>query len=277
MHKLLRCSQNITNRLLAFSPDLFQSWALIVIIYPVCVIVGGIPSAIVMKITGAATPEWAVITSNVLQYIVLALIIIRLGKGSEYVPVESQRQSPLLWLLLIPFTLSVSLAARPLTTWIPMPDIIKVFFANAFTNSLSTFLSVVVIAPICEEWLFRGIILKGLLKRYSPLKAILWSAVIFGVFHLNPWQAVTGFCIGMAMGWIYWRTRSLWYCIFMHAVNNAVMFLAMFLFNDLPDDTTLADLAGGYYIYAVVLLVCALTGIWIKNIISSDTTADTRS
>ena len=45
-----------------------------------------------------------------------------------------------------------------------------------------------VLGPVLEEMLFRGAITKVLLQRYSPVKAIILSALVFGIFHINPAQ-----------------------------------------------------------------------------------------
>ena len=185
--------------------------------------------------------------------------------------------SPFLWFLLVPFIWSVSIATGPLTMWIPMPDTIKQMFMDMSQFSLPAVLLTVIIAPVFEEWFCRGIILKGLLKHYSPRKAIVWSAVIFSVLHLNPWQGISAFCGGLAIGWIYWRTRSLRYCIFMHAAKNTMGFIFVFIFPDVSIDTSLADFTAGYYIYAVALFACVFTTIGINKLISSRTTADMRN
>ena len=77
---------------------------------------------------------------------------------------------------------------------------------------------------------------------------------------------MSAFCVGLAIGWVYWRIRSLWCCIFMHATINMFAFLVMVR---IPGKTTLVDFAGGGYIYAVVVVICVFTGMWIKNIIVS--------
>lgn len=86
------------------------------------------------------------------------------------------------------------------------------------------FLTIGVAAPLLEEMLFRGIILKFLLKKYAPWKAIVLSAVIFGAFHLNIWQFVGAFLIGIYMGYLYWRTGSLFYPVLLHFLNNSISF-----------------------------------------------------
>ncbi len=86
-------------------------------------------------------------------------------------------------------------------------------------------LTLVVVAPLTEEFIFRGLILGGLLRRTSPTKAILLSATLFSGMHLNLIQLPTTFMIGLVYGWIYYRTRSLGLCIFAHMLNNALAML----------------------------------------------------
>lgn len=83
----------------------------------------------------------------------------------------------------------------------------------------------VLIAPLTEEVLFRGIILRGLLSRWRPWAAILISALLFVLMHFNPAQAPVAFALGLALGWVYVRTRSLGLCMLGHALNNASVYL----------------------------------------------------
>ncbi len=85
----------------------------------------------------------------------------------------------------------------------------------------------VVIAPLTEEFLFRGIILRGLLGRWKPWPAIVASAALFGVMHLNPAQLPIALATGLVLGWVYVRTRSLGLCMIGHAINNAWTFLPL--------------------------------------------------
>lgn len=116
----------------------------------------------------------------------------------------------------------------PLTSLIPMPD----FFKKAILelggmNGIFGFLTLVIAAPIFEELIFRGVILDGLLKRYSPVKSILISSLLFGIVHLNPWQFITAMGIGAFMGWVYYKTQNLSLCILIHFVNNLFAFITM--------------------------------------------------
>jgi len=82
----------------------------------------------------------------------------------------------------------------------------------------------VLIGPICEEIIFRGIILEGLLKKYNPTKAIIFSALIFGLIHGQPIQVIGAFFAGLVLGWIYLKTKSLWVCGAAHIINNLIAF-----------------------------------------------------
>src|SRR5687768_8909076 len=116
----------------------------------------------------------------------------------------------------------------PLTGMVPIPEFMKNIFRElAGQNGVFAFLTLVIAAPILEELIFRGIILNGLLKKYSPARSIILSSILFGVVHLNPWQFIAAFVIGIFSGWIYYKTRKLTLSILIHAVNNLVAFISM--------------------------------------------------
>ena len=83
-------------------------------------------------------------------------------------------------------------------------------------------ISVSVFAPFFEEWLCRGIILRGLLTRVKPAWAIVISAAVFGLIHGNLWQAIPAFIIGVILGYVYYKTGSLKLTMLMHCANNTM-------------------------------------------------------
>jgi uncharacterized protein len=86
----------------------------------------------------------------------------------------------------------------------------------------SALLVVAILGPIAEELLFRGVILQGFLRNYGARKAILASAALFALYHLNPWQMPLALVLGVLFG--VWRvgTGSLWPSIVGHALTNSV-------------------------------------------------------
>lgn len=93
-----------------------------------------------------------------------------------------------------------------------------------------TLISVSVFAPVFEEWLCRGIVLRGLLQKSSPAAAIATSALFFALLHMNPWQALPAFILGLLFGYVYYRTGSLKLTMLMHCVNNTMAVI----FNEIP-------------------------------------------
>ena len=93
-------------------------------------------------------------------------------------------------------------------------------------HDLSQFLGVifflVVVAPITEELMFRGLFLHRLAEGHSRPHAILGSALCFGVFHILPWQAIGAVLIGVYLGWLLTRTGSIFMPIAAHAFFNLV-------------------------------------------------------
>ena len=78
-----------------------------------------------------------------------------------------------------------------------------------------------IFAPFFEEWLCRGMVLRGLLgNKVKPAWAIVFSAIFFAVIHLNPWQAVPAFLLGCLFGYVYYKTGSLKLTMLMHFANN---------------------------------------------------------
>ena len=105
-------------------------------------------------------------------------------------------------------------------------------------------------APLLEEMLFRGVILRSFLQQYSRTAAILGSAALFGLAHLNVYQLATAFALGIVAGWLYERTRSLWPCILLHATYNGFVTYSYGLFA-----TEGEDFSGGFYLGAFALAI----------------------
>ncbi len=69
---------------------------------------------------------------------------------------------------------------------------------------------------------------------------------------MNPWQFVGAFFLGLFMGWVYYKTRSLLPTILMHASTNLVAFIGMKVTDASDFDKTLVDYWGGWTNFALV-------------------------
>ncbi len=106
---------------------------------------------------------------------------------------------------------------------------IELFLHKEMKHPIAFFSTTILVAPFCEEILFRGVILNGMLKnKIHPIKAVLFSSFLFGMAHMNPWQFVGGMFIGSFIGFIFYTTSSIVNCILLHMINNMVAVFTMF-------------------------------------------------
>lgn len=124
------------------------------------------------------------------------------------------------------------------------------------TGSFSMFLYGAVLAPISEELLFRGYILRAL-RPYGKRFAILGSAILFGLFHGNLLQGPYAVLVGLVMGWLT-CTYSIHWAIALHVFNNLVLAeglgrLAEVLPVALSDGLSLLLFGGGLAASGVIL------------------------
>lgn len=124
------------------------------------------------------------------------------------------------------------------------------------------YVAVGILAPLTEEVVFRGAILRtllGMMSKRNHWVAIMISAAIFGAVHGNAAQFVNALFMGLLLGWMYYRTRSLVPGILLHWVNNTMAYI---LTNLLPQtDGKLIDLFHGdekTVYYAVGFSLCIL-------------------
>ncbi len=81
----------------------------------------------------------------------------------------------------------------------------------------------VVLAPVVEEAVFRGFFQGQLELGYrDATKAVLFSSLLFTLVHFNPWWGVQIYIFGMVLGYLAWRTGSIWPSICVHGVNNGL-------------------------------------------------------
>ena len=132
-------------------------------------------------------------------------------------------------------------------------------------------ITMAIMAPVCEEWLCRGVILRGLLnyqhktpaiegeraRGMSPALAIVISAIFFAAIHGNVWQGVTAFAIGCLFGYVYYRTGSLKLTMLMHCVNNAfAVLVGKFGSETLKDAKSILEVVPVWQ-YVIIFIVSA--------------------
>lgn len=90
---------------------------------------------------------------------------------------------------------------------------------------LITAIAASLIAPISEEYIFRGLLFTNLQKRFAVWPAMFLTALIFAVMHFSPLSLITTFIFAMCSCIVYYKTKNLWLPILMHIAVNGVISL----------------------------------------------------
>jgi|TARA_B110000116_G_scaffold68492_1_gene59070 membrane protease YdiL (CAAX protease family) len=97
------------------------------------------------------------------------------------------------------------------------------------------FLAVVIVAPIGEEIVFRGFLQKFLENYWKDItRAVLVTSLFFAMIHFNPFWTIQIYLLGVILGFLAWKTKSVIPSIILHSVNNGTAFLL-----SIYDDTAL--------------------------------------
>jgi membrane protease YdiL (CAAX protease family) len=175
--------------------------------------------------------------------IIIAWGVRRTGASfREVMPLGAVRPSVLAALVVTVVGLSVLLSelGNMLQSVLPPPAWFAETMADLIGGKKSLWGSILlasIVAPVTEEPLFRGLILRGFLARYRVGTAIASSALLFALFHLNPWQFAAGAATGVLFAWCFVKTRSLVPCLFGHAVNNSLGWIFVALHLEVPGYT----------------------------------------
>lgn len=138
-----------------------------------------------------------------------------------------------------------------------LPNTMEEVFNTMINNPLGI-ISIVIMAPLMEELLFRGAMQGYLLRKWkNQIWAIVLPALLFGIVHGNPMQIPFAFVTGLILGWVFYRTGSLLPGMLMHFVNNASSVLLYHL-SDNPD-ATLVKMLGSTGALALAIAGMALT------------------
>ncbi len=182
--------------------------------------------------------------------IIGALILRKLRGGKApiaHFSIVGFNPSILLWGVVL--LLSVSVVLDPIMSFLPSPPPI-------YGRGWSMILTLVVIAPIAEELLCRGIVLEAVRAKRGVWAACFTSAIFFGVLHMHPTVMVNAIVIGLILSYLYIRTNSLFAPIILHAVNNTLALLLVWFGYE---NFTLWEMVNNKTIYIIIYSVGLIT------------------
>ncbi len=141
-----------------------------------------------------------------------------------------------------------TMATSPLVTLVNLAS--QLFVENTVAASSEQFLSlhpllliffVGVLAPVCEEVVFRGAIFGGMKKEGNVFKAIMASGLLFGLLHMNINQASYAFVIGILLGFLVEATGSIFSSIMFHVLINASNAIMMIFSGSVVSDEVMEN------------------------------------
>lgn len=197
------------------------------VIQSVRMIAGGDPTGLVGQ-----NPDW--VLGNGWGYLLaclLGVLMIRVWKGKAFFAGMWQTRRNMtpgaFWGLLALFV-----SGQLIFQWLAaIEELILNFFglslmeamelATGYTDTFSMFLYTCLFAPVVEEIIFRGLVMRGL-EKYGKWFAVAASAVLFGLFHGNPAQSPYAFAVGLVLGYVAMEYNLLWAMV-MHMINNLVL------------------------------------------------------
>jgi hypothetical protein len=100
----------------------------------------------------------------------------------------------------------------------------------SWTSGIALFVLGGILVPIAEEVFFRGVLYRWLRERWGILIGVLVSSFIFGLVHVDIAIAAAAFILGIILALVYEYSKSLWTAILIHAINNSVKIILIYIF-----------------------------------------------
>lgn len=216
--------------------------------------------------------RWATIVSQLAFLLVPTLLALRWW-----------REDPRRFLRLRPIRPSVALLSMACTIlllpvlwgllaalvqWVPGADaleeaILEVLRVEGAGEWALVMTAAVAVPAVCEELLFRGLLLSVFRRRMGTGAALGLQALLFGLIHVHPLRIVPTLLLGLLLGWLALRTRSILAPIMGHAAFNALIVVTAQVPAGeaeaaAPDPGATALVSG----IGLILLAAALTGLW---------------
>lgn len=232
-------------------------------VFVLSVLLGSLLSVILMRVRGveSLTPDITFIYYLVQMLPTIAFVVwlrlragrdsgIHLGLGRIHLPM-------VLWGVVL--VMASGVVIEPLLSLFPTEAYEEVMQGIGLGGW--AILSAVVAAPILEEVLFRGLVFESCGERFGKGVGLILSALLFGVIHVVPVQMINAFVVGLILGYVYLKTRSLVSVIIIHAINNAIAYAFSALFGAAAN-VTLRDLIPNEFFYWLLYGLSTLLFVW---------------
>lgn len=194
-----------------------------------------------------------------IAYLLVPIIFLRLRKVDylAVVPVKN-KVNPIGLLLVVPITIGaflqntiLAVLLNRLFNLIGLNPTVTLPAIDTPLNAILAVLTVVILAPVAEEGLYRGVVLSSH-KSLGVWKSALISALIFALSHFNLAQLAHQFVLGFLLAIMVLLTDNIWYAVAMHVLNNLI---ALFIGDLIPAYNSLINLNATNVLILVAMCV----------------------
>jgi len=258
----------------------------ILLIFGIGQLIGGIISGIIMKLNGGAYTSLyialALMSANIfaIGLLLFSRYLLTVSHWLEKVDfIEVINPFRLRWKL-APLMLIASfagaIAVGSLGDGLGVENKLEDTMLGLAKNPIGI-LTIVLIGPLCEELIFRHAMLGGMLRRgVNPWIAILITSCLFGLIHWNPIQILCATVLGVMLGILYTKTQSIVPSLLYHIINNGIAVIGMILSDFLesqkdatPDITDSPIITYSVAVVAAAICIPAYIWYWRKPTLNS--------
>ncbi len=133
---------------------------------------------------------------------------------------------------------------------------------NGIIERVAYFILFTVVAAFCEELLHRGVLLSTYERHLGGIRAVFYGGLIFGIFHMSLGSFASTALLGIIIGFIVYRTRSVWNGMLFHAGNNTVAAVLVVLVPSiLSQDSAAIDFADPSTIATILIGLLFIGGV----------------
>lgn len=191
-------------------------------------------------------------------FVLTAILLVCWGKSQQWEipslrPRLEKLNLPLIVLALLTM-LAIGVLADPLLNLMPEVDLIELY--DMMGGGLWAVMTGVVVAPIIEEFIFRGIVQRNIARATTPWIGIIITSLIFGAIHLIPQQILLATLNSVVLGVVFYLTRSLISVVVIHLLNNGLAYINLIYFGQNTDLTELVR--DNSIFFAIGYAICAL-------------------
>ncbi len=206
-------------------------------VFTITIIAAGIAQTILLSLNSLSLYRMDILKLTMAPGFIMAAFLCGLI-SIRFLPRRgSLSSSPLLALAVLPVVLQIlAIPLHNLSLWLFPPG--ELYFSLVETlkptghplDTLGAIVSIVLIGPLCEEFVFRGVMMERALREGRNLHVIvLLQGLLFGLAHMNPWQFFYAWAFGTLFGYLRYWTGGIALTTLLHMLVNGWSVLAMYV------------------------------------------------